>query len=27
VCDFAWRDLGEAEETAKPMVFWIKQLA
>jgi GNAT superfamily N-acetyltransferase len=27
VCDFAWRDLGDASETAKPMVFWIKQLA
>ena len=24
---FAWRDLGEAEDTAKPMVFWIKPLA
>jgi GNAT superfamily N-acetyltransferase len=24
---FTWRDLGDAEETAKPMVFWIKPLA
>ena len=24
---FAWRDLGDAEDTAKPMVFWIKSLA
>ena len=23
---FAWRDVGEAEETAKPMVFWVKSL-
>ena len=23
---FAWRDVGDAEETAKPMVFWIKEL-
>jgi GNAT superfamily N-acetyltransferase len=27
VCDFEWRDLGDADETAKPMVFWIKELA
>jgi GNAT superfamily N-acetyltransferase len=27
VCEFAWRDLGDADETAKPMVFWIKELA
>jgi GNAT superfamily N-acetyltransferase len=27
VCDFAWCDLGDAEDTAKPMVFWIKELA
>jgi len=27
VGDFAWRDLGDAGETAKPMVFWIKELA
>jgi GNAT superfamily N-acetyltransferase len=26
VATFAWRDLGEAEETAKPMVFWLKEL-
>ncbi|HEX8107743.1 MAG TPA: GNAT family N-acetyltransferase [Kofleriaceae bacterium] len=24
---FSWRDVGETEETAKPMVFWIKPLA
>jgi GNAT superfamily N-acetyltransferase len=24
--EFAWRDLGDAQETRKPMVFWIKQL-
>ena len=24
---FAWRDLDDADETAKPMVFWIKDLA
>ncbi|HEX3762759.1 MAG TPA: GNAT family N-acetyltransferase [Kofleriaceae bacterium] len=24
---FAWRDVGEAEDTAKPMVFWTKPLA
>lgn len=24
---FAWRDLGDADETAKPMVFWIKEAA
>jgi GNAT superfamily N-acetyltransferase len=24
---FAWRDVGETEDTAKPMVFWIKPLA
>ncbi len=23
---FSWRDLDEAEETPKPMVFWLKQL-
>jgi GNAT superfamily N-acetyltransferase len=26
VGEFAWRDVGDAEETAKPMVFWIKRL-
>ncbi|HEX2691045.1 MAG TPA: GNAT family N-acetyltransferase [Kofleriaceae bacterium] len=26
VGDFAWRDLGDTGETAKPMVFWIKEL-
>ena len=24
---FDWRDLGDADETSKPMVFWIKELA
>lgn len=24
---FRWRDLGEAEQTEKPMVFWLKPLA
>jgi hypothetical protein len=24
--EFAWRDLGDAHETRKPMVFWTKQL-
>lgn len=23
---YAWKDLGETEETHKPMVFWLKQL-
>jgi GNAT superfamily N-acetyltransferase len=26
VGEMSWRDLGEREETAKPMVFWIKEL-
>lgn len=26
VAHFAWKDLDDAEETDKPMVFWIKQL-
>jgi GNAT superfamily N-acetyltransferase len=26
VATFSWRDLGEQEESAKPMVFWIKEL-
>jgi GNAT superfamily N-acetyltransferase len=26
VCTFTWRDLGQSQETAKSMVFWIKQL-
>lgn len=26
VASFAWRDLGETEETDKPMVFWVKEL-
>lgn len=24
---FSWRDAGAAEDTAKPMVFWLKELA
>ena len=24
---FSWRDVGATEETAKPMVFWTKELA
>lgn len=26
VASFSWRDLGAAEETAKPMVFWVREL-
>jgi len=26
VCAFTWRDLGQPQETPKPMVFWVKQL-
>jgi GNAT superfamily N-acetyltransferase len=26
VARFAWRDLGETDETSKPMVFWLKEL-
>lgn len=26
VGEMAWRDLGDAAETAKPMVFWLKEL-
>jgi GNAT superfamily N-acetyltransferase len=26
VAEFSWRDLGEVEETAKPMTFWLKEL-
>lgn len=26
VSEFSWQDLGDAVETAKPMVFWIKEL-
>jgi GNAT superfamily N-acetyltransferase len=25
-CSFTWRDVGEAEPTAKPMAYWIKRL-
>jgi GNAT superfamily N-acetyltransferase len=24
---FSWQDLGDDRETAKPMVFWVKELA
>jgi Acetyltransferase (GNAT) family. len=27
VAHFRWKDLGEAEETAKPLQFWIRDLA
>jgi GNAT superfamily N-acetyltransferase len=27
VAHFAWKDLDDAEETAKPMVFWVKAMA
>jgi GNAT superfamily N-acetyltransferase len=27
VTTFSWRDLGDIAETAKPMVFWVKELA
>jgi GNAT superfamily N-acetyltransferase len=26
VAQFSWRDLGEPQETAKPMVFWVREL-
>jgi len=26
VAELSWRDLGDARETAKPMVFWVKEL-
>ena len=26
VCDFPWRDIGDAEETRKPMQFWTRTL-
>ncbi len=25
--EFSWRDLGDSKDTAKPMVFWTKELA
>ena len=25
--DYVWRDVGEAQETAKPMSFWLKEIA
>jgi GNAT superfamily N-acetyltransferase len=27
VAQFSWRDLGDADETPKPMLFWLKELA
>lgn len=27
VCDFPWRDIGDTEETRKPMQFWTRTLA
>ena len=27
VTHFAWRDIGEADETSKPMEFWLRRLA
>ncbi|MCY6379597.1 GNAT family N-acetyltransferase [Hoeflea prorocentri] len=27
VCDFPWRDIGDGEETRKPMQFWSRTLA
>ncbi|MGB7260602.1 MAG: GNAT family N-acetyltransferase [Albidovulum sp.] len=26
VADYAWKDIGQADETAKPMQFWIKDI-
>jgi len=26
VASFSWRDIGDAAETAKPMVYWMKDL-
>ncbi|MEM9108305.1 MAG: GNAT family N-acetyltransferase, partial [Pseudomonadota bacterium] len=26
VCDFPWRDIGDSEETRKPMQFWTRRL-
>ncbi|MBO1438673.1 GNAT family N-acetyltransferase [Meiothermus sp. CFH 77666] len=26
VCHFSWQDLGQAQASAKPMVFWVKAL-
>lgn len=26
VCDFSWRDIGDAGETPKPMQFWMRDL-
>ena len=27
VCEFPWRDIGDAKETRKPMQFWTRRLA
>ena len=27
VSQFSWKDIGESEETAKPMVYWMKRLS
>jgi len=26
-CEMAWKDLGDAEETSKPLTFWMKSLS
>jgi hypothetical protein len=26
IAQFAWKDVGEARETSKPMQFWIRPL-
>ncbi len=26
VCQFSWQDLGQSQESSKPMVFWVKAL-
>ena len=26
IAEFSWRDLGEAEETRKPLQFWLREL-
>jgi GNAT superfamily N-acetyltransferase len=26
-CEMAWKDLGDAEETSKPLMFWMKSLS
>ena len=27
VCEFKWKDLGQAEETLKPMTFWTREMS